>query len=139
MPLPRQVLPGRTYMITRRCTQRQFLLRPDSATNNAFIYCLAVAVQHSGVRAIFTAAESNHHHTGIYDPSVHRSQVDFFRSVVPLSQVDFSKQLSRSPPFPAPRSVVPLSQVDFSKQLSDPLADRSACHSRARSCRAAPT
>ena len=68
MPLPRQVLPGRTYMITRRCTQRQFLLRPDSATNNAFIYCLAVAVQHSGVRAIFTAAESNHHHTGIYDP-----------------------------------------------------------------------
>ncbi len=68
MPLPREVLPGRTYMITRRCTQRQFLLRPDSATNNAFVYCLAVAVQRTGVRAIFTAAESNHHHTGIYDP-----------------------------------------------------------------------
>jgi putative transposase len=45
MPLPREVLPGRTYMITRRCTQRQFLLRPDSATNNAFMYCLAVATQ----------------------------------------------------------------------------------------------
>ena len=28
-------------MITRRCTQRQFLLRPDQATNNAFIYCPA--------------------------------------------------------------------------------------------------
>lgn len=55
-------------MITRRCTQRQFLLRPDSATNNAFVYCLAVAVQRTGVRAIFTAAQSNHHHTGIYDP-----------------------------------------------------------------------
>jgi len=68
MSLPREVLPGRTYMITRRCTQRQFLLRPDAATNNAFIYCLAVAVQRSKVRLIFTAAESNHHHTGIYDP-----------------------------------------------------------------------
>jgi hypothetical protein len=30
-------------MITRRCTQRQFLLRPDRAINNAFIYCLAEA------------------------------------------------------------------------------------------------
>ena len=68
MPLPRQVLPGRTYMITRRCTQRQYLLRPDSATNNAFLYCLAVAAQRTGVRVIFTATESNHHHTGIYDP-----------------------------------------------------------------------
>jgi putative transposase len=68
MPLPREVLPGRTYMITRRCAQRQFLLRPDTATNNAFIYCLAVAAQRSGVVPLFTAAESNHHHTGIYDP-----------------------------------------------------------------------
>jgi len=28
---PRQVLPNQFYMITRRCTQRQFLLRPDAA------------------------------------------------------------------------------------------------------------
>jgi hypothetical protein len=68
MPLPREVLPGRTYMITRRCTQRQFLLRPDHATNNAFIYCLAVAAERAGVIPLFTAAESNHHHTGIFDP-----------------------------------------------------------------------
>ena len=68
MPLPREVLPGRTYMITRRCTQRQFLLRPDRSTNNAFIYCLAVAAQRSGIVVLFTAAESNHHHTGIFDP-----------------------------------------------------------------------
>jgi hypothetical protein len=38
--LPRQVLPRRFYLITRRCCQRQFLLRPDPATNNAFLYCL---------------------------------------------------------------------------------------------------
>jgi putative transposase len=68
MPLPREVLPGRTYMITRRCTQRQFLLRPDPETNNAFVYCLAVAAQRAGVWVTFTAAQSNHHHTGIHDP-----------------------------------------------------------------------
>ena len=55
-------------MITRRCTQRQFLLRPDRATNNAFVYCLAVAALRTGVRVLFTAAQSNHHHTGILDP-----------------------------------------------------------------------
>jgi putative transposase len=55
-------------MITRRCTQRQFLMRPDRETNNAFIYCLAVAAERFGVRVIFTAAMSNHHHTGIEDP-----------------------------------------------------------------------
>ncbi len=55
-------------MITRRCTQRQFLLRPDCATNNAFVYCLAVAAQRTEILVLFTAAESNHHHTGIFDP-----------------------------------------------------------------------
>lgn len=55
-------------MITRRCTQRQFLMRPDRETNNAFVYCLAVAAQKHGIRVIFTTAMSNHHHTGIEDP-----------------------------------------------------------------------
>lgn len=43
MSVPREVLPARFYMITRRCTQRQFLLRPDRETNNNFLYCLAEA------------------------------------------------------------------------------------------------
>ena len=55
-------------IIARRCTQRQFLLRPDRETNNAFIYCLAVAAQRYGIRVIFTAAMSNHHYTGIEAP-----------------------------------------------------------------------
>ena len=37
MTLPREVVPGRDYMITRRCSERRFFLRPDAATNNAFI------------------------------------------------------------------------------------------------------
>ena len=67
MTLPRQVMPGRFYMVTRRCTQRQFLLRPDAATNNAFIYCLAEAAQRFGIDVLLPSAMSNHHHTVIYD------------------------------------------------------------------------
>jgi REP element-mobilizing transposase RayT len=55
-------------MITRRCTQRQFLMRPDRDTNNAFIYCLAEAAARFRIEVIFTIAMSNHHHTGIHDP-----------------------------------------------------------------------
>jgi len=68
MSFPRQVLPGTAYMITRRCSQRQFLMRPDRETNNAFIYCLAEAAARYGIWVLFTIANTNHHHTGIYDP-----------------------------------------------------------------------
>lgn len=67
MSLPRPVIPERVYMITRRCSERRFLLRPDVKTNNAFLYCLAVAAQKYDVKVIFTVAMSNHHHTGIVD------------------------------------------------------------------------
>ena len=66
--MAREVLPGQTYMITRRCTQRQFLMRPDRQTNNAFIYCLAEAAARYRIQVLFTVAMSNHHHTGVYDP-----------------------------------------------------------------------
>jgi hypothetical protein len=56
-------------MITRRCTQRQFLMRPDEQTNKAFEYCLAVAAERHGIELLFTIAMSNHHHTGIFDPN----------------------------------------------------------------------
>jgi putative transposase len=67
MTLPREVIPGRFYMITRRCTQRQFLLRPDKETNNAFIYCLADAANRFGIDVLLPSAMANHHHTVIYD------------------------------------------------------------------------
>jgi REP element-mobilizing transposase RayT len=64
---PRQVLPGQFYMITRRCTQRQFLLRPDAATNNTFAYCLIEAAKRYQIEVLLTCAMSNHHHTVIFD------------------------------------------------------------------------
>lgn len=54
-------------MMTRRCTQRQFLLRPDKETNNAFVYCLAVAAQRYDVTVIDFIQMSNHLHDEIYD------------------------------------------------------------------------
>lgn len=67
MSLPREVIPGRFYMVTRRCTQRQFLLRPDDETNNAFLYCLADAAQRCNIAVLLTCAMSNHHHTVVFD------------------------------------------------------------------------
>jgi putative transposase len=67
MSRPRQVLPRRFYLLTRRCTQRQFLLRPDALTNQAFTYCLAEAAQRFEIEIILCVAESNHHHTILFD------------------------------------------------------------------------
>jgi len=67
MSRPRQVFAERFYLLTRRCTQRQFLLRPDSITNQVFTYCLAEAAERFEVEVLLTVAESNHHHTVVFD------------------------------------------------------------------------
>jgi REP element-mobilizing transposase RayT len=65
--LPRQVIPGSFYLITRRCTQRQFLLRPDEVTNDTLTYCLGEAAQRFNVDLLMGTGMSNHHHTAIFD------------------------------------------------------------------------
>jgi REP element-mobilizing transposase RayT len=65
--LPRQVLPRQFYLITRRCSQRQFLLRPDAATNNAFLYCLIDAALRCEIDVLLPCVMSNHYHAVIYD------------------------------------------------------------------------
>jgi putative transposase len=67
MTAPRAVFPGSFLFITRRCTQRQFLLRPDQETNNAFTYCLAEAAQRCGMTIVLSQMMSNHQHTSLYD------------------------------------------------------------------------
>lgn len=69
MSLPREILPGRFYMITRRCMQRQFLLRPDAHSRATFGYCLALAAEQKGIVVILPVVLSNHHHTVVYDPN----------------------------------------------------------------------
>jgi REP element-mobilizing transposase RayT len=68
MSAPRQILPGRTYLVTRRCTQRQFLLRPDETTTGIFLYGLAEAAHRFGVEVIAWHAASNHYHAVVHDP-----------------------------------------------------------------------
>jgi putative transposase len=67
MSIPRCIVPGRVYMVTRRCTQRQFLMRPDPETTNAFIYCLALAANRAQMQVIAFLAHANHHHTIVLD------------------------------------------------------------------------
>src|SRR4051812_4451132 len=66
---PRQVLPGQFYMLTRRCTQRQFLLRPDPVANAIIWYCLAEAAARFGIVVLLPVAMSNHIHVVRYDPN----------------------------------------------------------------------
>lgn len=77
MTAPRQVVTGRTYLLTRRCTRRQLLLRPDSITNQTFIYCLAVAAARFGVHVHAVMVMSNHYHLVITD--VHGNYPEFLR------------------------------------------------------------
>lgn len=67
MTQPRQVLPDRCYLITRRCTQRTFLLRPSKHTKQAFLYCLAEAAARFDIDVLWVMACSNHYHAGIHD------------------------------------------------------------------------
>jgi REP element-mobilizing transposase RayT len=68
MTAPRQVLAGTTYLVTRRCSQRQFLLKPSRTTNQVFLYLLAVASRRFGVQVHAYCVLSNHFHLILTDP-----------------------------------------------------------------------
>lgn len=67
MTLPRRVLPNTTYLVTRRCMGRRFLLRPDALLNQVFVYCLARAAEQHGVEVHALGVMSNHHHLVMTD------------------------------------------------------------------------
>lgn len=68
MTAPREILPGRTSLITRRTTHRQFLLRPDPEVNAIVAYCLADAAAREGIELIAWLVMSNHYHAVVRDP-----------------------------------------------------------------------
>jgi putative transposase len=67
MTAPRRVLPGTIYLVTRRCSQRQFFLRPSKATNRLLGYLLAVAAERFRVDVHAFCAMSNHIHLVVTD------------------------------------------------------------------------
>ena len=81
MTHPRRIVPSETYLITRRCYQRTFRLRPCAKTNAIFTYCLALALEKTGVLLHAACVMSDHHHLVVTDP----------RGVLP----DFLRELHR--------------------------------------------
>src|SRR6188768_470727 len=65
---PRHIVPGETYLITRRCSRREYLLRPDEETNAIFAYCLGEASKRYGIGLIAWCLMSNHYHAVVHDP-----------------------------------------------------------------------
>ena len=68
MTAPRQVLKGSTYLVTRRCSQQQFLLKPSEITNAVFKYVLAVAAVRYHIKVHAYCVLSNHFHLVVTDP-----------------------------------------------------------------------
>jgi REP element-mobilizing transposase RayT len=68
MTAPRRIVPGATYLVTRRTTQRQFLLKPSDLTNGTVGYILGVAAARFGIRLHAVVVLSNHLHLVLTDP-----------------------------------------------------------------------
>ena len=69
-------------MGTRRCTQRELLLRPDALLNQILGYALGYAQAKHKFSLHYFIAMSNHHHSGLSDPgmqSTHSNTPDFMR------------------------------------------------------------
>lgn len=68
MARPRRIIPGASYLLTRRTSQRTFRLRPHLVTNQIIRYCLAWAADRFGVLVHAVVAMSNHVHIVATDP-----------------------------------------------------------------------
>ena len=66
--LPREILPDRYYLLTRRCADRQFLLRPGKITNAVFEFLLAEAAALFSIEIVAWTVMSNHYHAVVRDP-----------------------------------------------------------------------
>ncbi len=86
MSRPRPVLPGTCYLVTRRCLERRFFLRPDKVVTETFWYVLGYVAQKYNIGIVAACAMSNHYHLEIVDG--HGCFPDFLR--------DFNALLARS-------------------------------------------
>ena len=68
MTQPRRILKGATYLVTRRCVDRQFLLTPRGKIADLFGYALAKSLKTHGVELHGVMAMPNHWHGLMTDP-----------------------------------------------------------------------
>jgi putative transposase len=102
MTTARQVLPGTVYLVTRRCSERRFFLRPSRATTRMFLYILAAAAERHGIRVHAFCVLSNHYHLVLTDPEANLPA--FSQAFHGLVARSFNSILKRSESFWAPNS-----------------------------------
>lgn len=82
---PRLIEPGKSYLITRRCSQRQFLLTPSPIVVQIFLYVLGFLAQKHGIVLHAFVMMSNHYHLVLTD----------VRGVLPKFTQDLNSLLAR--------------------------------------------
>jgi REP element-mobilizing transposase RayT len=86
MSAPRCVKPGTTYLVTRRCSERRFFLRPSPEVNAIILYCLALTASRYGIALHAYVVLSNHYHFILTDT----------RGLLPLFVHDFDLLVARA-------------------------------------------
>lgn len=91
--MPRRILPGLVYFLTRRCTQRQFLLKPGKYVNLVLLYLLAEAAQRFNVTVYAYCAMSNHIHLVVRDNEGNLPQfmAHFYKLVAKVLNVHWAR------------------------------------------------
>ncbi|MGK4003940.1 transposase [Sorangium sp. So ce1036] len=85
MSQPRSIVPGATYLLTRRALRRHMLLRPDAAISQLVLYSLAVSARRFGVQVHALCVMSTHLHLVITDvDGVLPRFLQFFHRLVAL-------------------------------------------------------
>ena len=64
-------------MITRRCSERRYFLRPDPETVQTYLYALGLASERTGFGLVHAMTMSNHEHVEGFDPNGRR--VEFYQ------------------------------------------------------------
>jgi REP-associated tyrosine transposase len=91
-----------TYLVSRRCTQREFLLRPSPLTNLVVKFVLAVAARRYHVLIHAACVMSNHWHIVLTDPRANLPEFSRFLDGVVATALNAS--LGRVENFWAPAS-----------------------------------
>lgn len=94
MTLAKPTYAHSTYLLTRRCVQRQFWLLPTPIVEAVFGYALGLAAQRHGVKVHNALVLSNHWHAVVTDPGGVVS--DFARDVHALVARALNARLGRS-------------------------------------------
>ena len=96
-----RVVPDTTYLLTRRRTQRRFMLVPRSIVPKLFGDCVALASKRHGILVHAIICMSNHWHAVVTDPRGHTPELS--RGVHSLTARALNAHLRRWEALQAPR------------------------------------